>query len=112
MLITREVLEVKVACLEGADAFCKMFPEGYDTANWTLEEQLRIIRSDLRRWFIWIVKVNLLPLWSMRLADLYRADLSEADLSGADLSEADLHGAFRPEGLDGWQVLETGRLCK
>jgi len=93
MKITKTLLENYNACKEGIKEFEKFFPQGFDLKNWTLEKQLEIIKSDLRKYFGWAVFNGIIPIWSMSRADLSRADLSGANLYGANLSRADLSGA-------------------
>ena len=77
MKITVEDLERLGACKEGIEIFRDIFGDEY-VAEWTLEEQINLIRSPLRKYFGWAVNMSLVPMWSM----------SEANLSGANLSEA------------------------
>ena len=90
--ITVDDLKSLNACPAGIDEFVADFGNVYE-AEWTLEEQLRILKTPMRRWIGWAYRVGLIPLWSMSGANLSEADLSEADLSGANLHEADLRGA-------------------
>ena len=90
--ITVDDLKSLNACPAGIDEFVADFGNVYE-AEWTLEEQLRILKTPMRRWIGWAYRVGLIPLWSMSGANLSEADLSEADLSGANLHEADLSGA-------------------
>lgn len=64
------------------------------TLKWSREFQIELLKtSKLKRYFGWAVAVGLLPIWSMRGANLRGADLYGADLCMADLSRADLRGA-------------------
>ena len=70
--------------------------------DWTLETQLEFIRGPLRQYFGWAITAGLVPMWSMREADLSRANLWGANLRGANLwganlVEANLRGAILPE---------------
>jgi len=86
------MLEKLGACRSGIDDFVRITGGVYE-AEWTLDEQLRIIKSDLRKWFMWAVIHGLLPLLSMSEVDLSGADLFGANISKADLREADLSRA-------------------
>lgn len=74
MLITEQVLRDKRAYCEGIQEFLAEYPEGYDTDNWTPEEQVRVLRSGpLKKHLVWA--------WIKGL-------LTEFSMAGADLSEA------------------------
>ena len=92
MKITVEQLRELGACDEGIRAFQDAFGDVYEN-EWTLDEQLLILKSPLKMWLGQAVHMNLVPLWSMQGADLRRADLHRADLQGANLQGADLQGA-------------------
>ena len=91
--ITAESLEQMGACREAVEMFRRDFPDGYDLARWTREEQLRMVRTEWRRYLGWAWMKMVVPIWTMRDADLSGADLSAADLSGCDLSRSDLSDA-------------------
>ena len=94
MKITEELLRQKGAYEEGIAAFVAVYPEGLELSDWTQEEQLRVLRdTDLRRYLGGWWGGGILPVWTLRGADLSGADLNRADLSGANLSRADLSGA-------------------
>ena len=87
------------ACQEGIDTLKKILGDKEEwSENWTLEKQLELFKTPLKRYIMWATTQKLIPLWSMSRANLYGADLSGADLSGANLyganlSRADLSGA-------------------
>jgi uncharacterized protein YjbI with pentapeptide repeats len=68
---------------------------GGDVAErkWTFDLQMEIIRAEGRLWLMWGVHRRIVPLFSMRDADLSETNLRDADLSETDLRGADLHGA-------------------
>ena len=51
--ITKKMLEDLRACSSGIDMFWKLYPSGVYQAEWTLEEQIKIIKSPLRKYFAW-----------------------------------------------------------
>ena len=93
LTITKQQLKKLNACPEGVEAFEKYAKGDTLEIDWTIEAQLKIIKSPMRKFFGWGWAQGLFPLWSMRSADLYGADLSGADLSGANLYGADLRSA-------------------
>lgn len=97
MKITRQTLTDLGACGEGIEAFCSFYPEGLDLGEWTKEEQIRVLRSPLSEYLGWAWSRGLAPMWSLRGANLRRANLRGADLEGANLRGADLDRAV---GLD------------
>ena len=95
MLITEQALRDKGAYCEGIQEFLAEYPEGYDTDNWSLEEQARVLRSSvLKKHIGWAWFVGLSEKFSMAGANLSEANLSEANLYGANLSGANLSGAY------------------
>jgi len=98
MIITTDLLRKHNACKKGVDAFNSIFPNGFDTSEWTKKKQIELYKTELRRYIMWAVSKYLLPLWSMYNANLSGANLSWADLfkanlPWANLSEANLSGA-------------------
>ena len=57
------------------------------------EEQVRLLRQDLKAWNEWRSGKSLSAVFDARGVDLRGADLRGADLRGANLLEADLEGA-------------------
>ena len=101
LLLTADMLREAGACESGLAAFEAAFPGGY-YGPWTRDTLLETLRSPLRAYLGWGFENHLIPMWSLRFADLRNADLSGADLSGADLRGADLNGAdLRNAGLNG-----------
>ena len=98
--ITSEMLENLGVCKSGYDDFIRVTGGIYE-AEWTLEEQLKLLKTDLRKWYSWAVKVNIVPMWGMVGVDLSNADLSNANLNNINLSDANLSGTN----------LEFSRLC-
>ncbi len=95
--VTREELLKYEACEEGITAFDSLYPNGLDL-EWTLETQVAIVKSELRKYLGWAADHRLIPTANLNGAnlngaDLSRAGLSRADLSGANLSGANLNGA-------------------
>ena len=98
LTITKKQLEDISVCSEGVDAFVRYAHGDRLCVEWTLEEQIAMICSPLRKYFTWGHDNGVFPLWSLSGAnlsgyDLWEANLSGADLSGADLSRADLSWA-------------------
>lgn len=87
--ITTKQLKKLGACQSGLDDFERVTGGIYE-AEWTLEEQLKLLKTDLRKWYSWAVKVNIVPMWGMVGVDLSNTDLSNADLAGINLSDANL----------------------
>lgn len=90
--ITAELLREHDACDPGLEDFEATYPDGLET-EWTLEDQLAILRTPLRRWLGWAWQEGLLPAWSMACMDLSGARLDDADLRGAYLFGANLANA-------------------
>lgn len=80
------------ACEDGVEEFIRHYGEQVEL-NWTLEAQIEAIQGPLRRYMGWAWHHNVLPMWSMRGADLGRATLTRATLTRANLRGADLRGA-------------------
>ncbi len=99
--ITSEMLENLEANQLIIDDFKKVTGGAYKV-EWNLKEQLTLLKTDLRKWYSWAVKVNIVPMWSMVGVDLSNADLSNANLNGINLSYADLSNTN----------LEYSRLCE
>ncbi len=98
--ITTQTLKDLRACQEGIDDFVRI-TGGELICEWTLEKQIELLKTDLRKWFGWAVENKLIPMWSMSGADLYRANLYGADLSGANLYRAITNEYTRfPDGFD------------
>ena len=95
MKITKNLLIEKGATCDGLDYFQDMFPDGVmKIEEWTEAHQAMLLGDEkARKYWGWLVGVNLIPTWSMREADLSGANLSGANLSEADLSEANLRWA-------------------
>lgn len=116
MIVNVEFLKKKNACTKGMKEFEKLFPLGFNMSEWTRKKQIEIIKTPLRKYIAWAYYNNIIPLWSMRNANLRNADLSNAVLRGADLSNAVLSGAnlsgayinYNPN-IDGYNF-ENGRL--
>lgn len=90
MKITMQQLVHRNACGESIKDFNKLAPSGAWEFDCTPQWQLDFIRTTNRKWFGWLVYNTLVPMWSMRGANLWKADLSEANLYGANLWGADL----------------------
>ena len=94
MKITVEQLKALDACTEGIEAFREFAGKEEVSIEWTLETQLKIMKNpQINKYIFWAFRHKIMPLFSMRGADLNGANLRWADLSGADLSRADLNGA-------------------
>ena len=94
MKITKELLEEKRACADGFKAFNRFYPNGFDLSLWDKEVQIKIItKTRLRKYIGWAHEVGLIPIWSMRSADLRSANLTSANLRSADLTSANLRSA-------------------
>jgi len=91
--ITVECLLDLGACEEGISAFQAVYPKGLHLSDWTLAEQIRVLKTDLRKYLGWGWKACVIPMLPMEDADLTEADLTEADLSWANLSGANLSRA-------------------
>ena len=85
--ITLEMLENLGVCKSGYDDFIRVTGGIYE-AEWTLDEQLKLLKTDLRKWYYWAVRKNIIPMWSMVGVDLSDTNLNGADLTGVNLSEA------------------------
>ena len=92
LTITVKQLESLSACSEGVALFKKIYGDKA-IIKWTLEAQLELIKSPMGRYLGWAFWSKLLPLWSMRYANLSGADLRSTNLSCADLSSANLRSA-------------------
>jgi hypothetical protein len=90
--ITVAQLREKGACASGIKEFTDQYGEEAEI-EWTAETQVDFIKSPLRKYFGWAVDNNLIPMWSMRGANLRGANLEGANLWGADLRGANLEGA-------------------
>jgi len=86
--ITVKSLTCLWACKLGITAFREVYPEGLALSDWTQEEQLRVLKTDLRKYLGWGSRAGLIPMLPMQKADLTGANLSWADLPGADLTGA------------------------
>ena len=86
-------LEDELEVVEGMQ-----FDRGYDTSNWTRDEQIRMYKTEMRGYLGWAFRTSILPMWSMAHEDLQDADLRDADFRGANLTGADLRGAMMPGG--------------
>ena len=86
LIITTKMLEELGACQPGIDDF-ERITGGKLVCEWTLEKQIELLKTDLRKWFGWAVNNKLLPMWSMFRADLSGANLYRADLSGANVNK-------------------------
>ena len=93
MRITKKLLEEKDACVEGLACFNAAFPNGIDLKDWTVEKQIEVLKSDLRKYIGWAFVRGIIPLWSMQGAYLEGAYLRYAYLGGANLRDANLRGA-------------------
>ena len=105
MKVTVEMLRSVRACEPAVTLFHSMFGDVAEM-DWTRGKQIEIMRGPLGKYIGWAYQNNLIPLWSMRKADLSEADLSKADLRWADLSEANLRWANLSEAN-----LEGARVC-
>jgi len=94
MTITTETLSALSACQEGIATFQAVYPSGLNLADWTPNEQLRVLATPLRAYLGWAWHHSVIPAWSLAEADLAGAYLAEADLAGANLAGADLTGAY------------------
>ena len=94
MRITKKLLEEKDACVEGLACFNAAFPNGIDLKDWTVEKQIEVLKSDLRKYIGWAFVRGIIPLWSMQGANLEGANLGGAYLGGANLGGANLGGAY------------------
>ena len=94
MRITKKLLEEKDACVEGLACFNATFPDGIDLKDWTVEKQIEVLKSDLRKYIGWAFVRGIIPLWSMQGANLEGANLGGAYLGGANLGGANLGGAY------------------
>jgi uncharacterized protein YjbI with pentapeptide repeats len=90
--ITTKDLEAKNACQSGIDEFMKIY-KGKASIDWTVEKQIEIFKTPLGKYVGWAYQNDIIPLWSMRDADLYGADLYGANLCDADLRDANLRDA-------------------
>jgi uncharacterized protein YjbI with pentapeptide repeats len=80
MKITVEQLREHEACQEGIDAFLDVFGQEANI-EWTVEKQIELYTTtELKKYLYWAYEEKILPLFSMRGADLRGADLCEADL--------------------------------
>ncbi len=86
MIITTETLANQHAYSRLIKLFGVEYPNGLNTANWTLVDQLRLLRgSPLKCHWGWLVVKGLLPRRSMAGIDIVGTDLMGADLRGANL---------------------------
>ena len=92
--ITKKLLEEKEACAEGLACFNFAFPNGIDLKDWTVEKQIEVLKSDLRKYIGWAFVRGIIPLWSMQGANLEGAYLRYAYLGGANLRDANLRDAY------------------
>ena len=92
--ITKKLLEEKDACVEGLACFNAAFPNGIDLKDWTVEKQIEVLKSDLRKYIGWAFVRGIIPLWSMQGAYLEGAYLRYAYLGGANLRDANLRDAY------------------
>lgn len=72
------------ACQEWVNKFEKEFGDALEL-DWTIEEQIKWLKTEWRRVLRWACQKKLLPMWSLQRADLQRADLRGANLWGANL---------------------------
>ena len=86
-------LEKANVCADGIALFRRYAGEVYSAPDYSLEDQLAVIRGPFRLYWGWAVTHGYLPAWSMAGADLCGADLRGANLRDADLRGADLCGA-------------------
>ena len=92
--VERGKLIDKGACPKGLEWFDDHADNGVLELDWTKATQVEWVRSKgLHAWLMWAVREALIPAWSMKGADLCKANLSWADLRGANLSYANLIGA-------------------
>ena len=132
MLITKKLLIEKGATCAGVQTFVELFPDGLE-CEWTLDDQLWILGTPLRKHLGWAWYRGIVSMWGMSGANLTGAyltgadltganlygaslagaNLSRADLSGANLDGADLDGAYRRfNPPKGWKLDESGYLHK
>jgi len=115
--ITVECLLDLGACEEGISAFQEVYPEGLDSDDWTRDEQLRVLGTDLRKYLGWGWVMDIIPMLPMEDAKLTGANLSDANLfdaklTGADLSGANLFGAnLRGANLSGADLSGANLSC-
>jgi len=91
LFLSRTDLTRAGACPEGIKRFNELFPQGLATP-WTVTHQLWAAWAE-PAFYSWLRDKGLLPVLSMRGANLSGANLSRADLSRANLSGANLSGA-------------------
>lgn len=89
--LTEEKLFQLMACKPAVSLFKEHYPKGV-SVDWTLETQIEFLMNPFRRYFDWLVKETIVPVWSMRGVCLDGADLSGATIQGVDLSYASLRG--------------------
>ena len=92
MKVTVEMLRSVRACKPAIEVFQSTFGDVAEM-DWTQEKQIEIMRGPMGKYIGWAYQNNLIPLWSMRKADLSEANLGGANLSWANLSEANLSEA-------------------
>ena len=92
--ITRQQLIDKAACDLAIADLDKLGVENITIASWNRAAQGFVLGSKIGRlYLIWLYDEGLLPLYSMRGANLRGANLNGADLRGADLNGANLRWA-------------------
>jgi hypothetical protein len=109
MKVTAELLREKGACSGGIEWFDRLFPQGFEVAEWTpMHQAMTLGDPDGRKHWGWACWVGIIPRhsmagWRLRGASLrgaslqfavfWGANLRYADLRGADLRRANLRGA-------------------
>lgn len=96
--ITTESLTNLGASEECIQEFFKMYPDGLYLTNWTLLEQIRVLKSPLRKYLGWMRNKDLLYIYPLDYMVLSYTDLSNAYLEnvsmiGTNLTKANLSGS-------------------
>ena len=114
--ITAKQLQEADACESAVAIFKQVYGESA-TEEWTRDKQIELLKGPLGKYVGWAFLNGLLPMWSLRsanlrLADLQSADLRSANLWLADLRSANLDGAYcwSEDAPEGWETDQNGRL--
>lgn len=96
--VTPEVLEDYGACQPGVEWFRQHYPKGGKLADWSPQEQRRLLLNGGARWLRGGVRYGIVTFFPMRGENfagcaLGRADLAETILTDARFAHADLHHA-------------------
>lgn len=106
LILTTDILRQHNACVEGVDEFHAAYPSRLDI-EWTKDRQIELIKTCSvfrKHLFDWAYVEGLVPVFSMRRANLRGAILSgsilsNSNLSGSDLRGSNLRGALLPDGF-------------